>query len=260
MNKNHLKISNELKKKILQMAFEGGSSSAHIGGALSITDVIAVLINNGNFTKKEDQLILSKGHACLIYYAALMQTGKIGEELISTFEKDGSPLMGHPIKNLKLNINYSTGSLGMGLSLGIGNCIANKKLKNNTNTFVILGDGECNEGSIWEAAMSASHYKLDNLIAIVDNNGFQQTGSTNFILRNENLFEKFKSFNWDTIEIDGHNFDEIENAIKINSNKPKAIIAKTIKGKGVSFIENDNSWHHKILTKINLENALKELN
>lgn len=260
MNKNHLKISNELKKKILQMAFEGGSSSAHIGGALSITDVMAVLINNGNFTKKEDQLILSKGHACLIYYAALMQIGKIDEELISTFEKDGSSLMGHPIKNLKLNINYSTGSLGMGLSLGIGNCIANKKLKNNTNTFVILGDGECNEGSVWEAAMSASHYKLDNLIAIVDNNGFQQTGSTNFILKNNNLFEKFKSFGWDTIEIDGHNFDAIEGALQINSKKPKAIIAKTIKGKGISFIENDNSWHHKILSKINLENALKELN
>jgi transketolase len=259
MNKNYLQISKELKKKILQMAFEGGSSSAHIGGALSITDVMAVLIGNEQFTKKKDQLILSKGHSCLAYYAVLMQIGKISEELISAFEKDGSPLMGHPIKNLALNINFSTGSLGMGLSLGVGSCIANKKLNNNINTIVILGDGECNEGSVWEAAMSASHYNLDNLVAVVDNNGFQQTGSTNFILKNENLFEKFKSFNWDVAEIDGHNFDEIEKVLNVNSKKPKAIIAKTIKGKGVSFIENNNSWHHKILSKINLENALKEL-
>ena len=180
---------------------------------------------------------------------------------MKTFEKNDTNLLGHPVINRNLGIDFSNGSLGMGLSLGIGVAISSKKKKKNFNVYVIIGDGECNEGSIWEAAMAAPNFKLDNLYAIIDKNNFQQTGSNKEIMNVENLKDKWSSFGWYTTELDGHNIKYLQNFFKESKNikKPKAIIANTIKGKGFSFSENNNDWHHSVLSKSFHETALKEL-
>ena len=266
--KNIKKFSLEVKKNILEMALAAGASSAHFGGALSIVEIISILFahqmkidkKNVNWEKR-DRFILSKGHACLAYYAALCEIGYISKEELKTFEKNDSNLLGHPVKNIKLGIDFSNGSLGMGLSLGIGVALSSKKKKLNFNVYVILGDGECNEGSVWEAAMAAPNFKLDNLYVIIDKNNFQQTGSNKEIMSVENLKDKWSSFGWHAIELDGHNIEDLfeffKNSQKIK--KPKAIIANTVKGKGFSFSENNNQWHHSVLTKSLYEKAIKEI-
>ena len=210
--------------------------------------------------ENRDRFILSKGHGCMVYYAALNILGIVSEEQLKTFEKDQTDLPGHPVKNNNLGIDFSTGSLGMGLSLGIGVAIALKRKKLNNRVFVLLGDGECNEGSVWESALSAPNLGLNNLTVIIDHNNFQQTGSNKEIMNLDSLEKKWSSFNWKTQNIDGHNLEEIYSAVKDEEKDlPKAIIANTIKGKGFSFSENNNDWHHKIMTKSNYEEALKEL-
>ncbi len=261
-------FSLNLRKNILEMSLAAGASSSHFGGALSIVEIVSVLfahemrIKNGDPNwEKRDRFILSKGHACLAYYAALCEKGFIKKEELKTFEKDNSNLLGHPVLNQKIGIDFSNGSLGMGLSLGIGLSIASKKRGQDIKIYVIVGDGECNEGSVWEAAMAAPNLNLDNLYVIVDKNNFQQTGSNKEIMNTENLREKWNSFGWCTSEIDGHNIEEIiENFKKINNKKkPKAIIANTIKGKGFSFSEDNNDWHHSVLTKKMYDQAIQEL-
>ena len=267
--KNIKKFSLEVKKNILEMALAAGASSAHFGGALSIVEIISILfahqmkIDKKNINwEKRDRFILSKGHACLAYYAALCEIGYISKEELKTFEKNDSNLLGHPVKNIKLGIDFSNGSLGMGLSLGIGVALSSKKKKLNFNVYVILGDGECNEGSVWEAAMAAPHFKLDQLVAFVDRNNFQQTGANKDIMSIGNVAQKFESFGWNVLEIDGHDVGEIYDALSKDTvpGKPTAIVAHTIKGKGFSFSENDNAWHHKILSKSQYELGLTELN
>ena len=260
-------FSKRIRKHILDMALHAGASSSHFGGALSIVEIISTLFSNqmnlnekNRYSETRDRFILSKGHACLAYYAALCEIGFIKKDELKTFEKNDSNLLGHPVANKELGIEFSNGSLGMGLSLGIGLCISSKKKKSNFKVYVILGDGECNEGSVWEAMMAASHFKLDNLYTFIDRNNFQQTGSNNEIMSLENLKSKLISFGWNTIEIDGHNINEISNALNLNDkNRPTAIIANTVKGKGFSFSENNNSWHHAVLTKSTYEKALTEL-
>ncbi len=269
MNLKDLKLfSTKIRKNILLAAFSAGAKSAHIGGALSISDIIAVLygkvmkLNSNNpLDENRDRLILSKGHACLALYSALVEKKFFPKSELENFEKSGSFLLGHPVMNKEKGIEFSTGSLGMGISLGIGVALAAKKKNKNFHTYIIVGDGECNEGSVWESALYAAHAKLDNLTIIIDKNNLQQTGKNQDILNLDNLTEKFKSFNWHTIEIDGHNIESINNTLTINTtnNKPKAIIANTVKGKGVSFFENNNDWHHSILVKKNYDTALKEL-
>ena len=262
------KFALEIRKNILEMAVSAGASSAHFGGALSITEIVSTLFShqmkidkkNPNWDER-DRFILSKGHACLAYYAALCEIGYISKEELKTFEKDDTNLLGHPVINKKLGIDFSNGSLGMGLSLGIGVAIASKRRNKDYKVYVIVGDGECNEGSVWEAAMAAPNFNLDNLYVIVDKNNFQQTGSNKDIMNVDNLKDKWKSFGWDTAEINGHNIQELFNYFKDSDKikKPKAIIANTIKGKGFSFSENNNDWHHSVLTKSFYEKALKEL-
>jgi len=261
-------FSLNVRKNILEMAVSAGASSAHFGGALSITEIISTLfahqmkIDKKNPTWEErDRFILSKGHACLAYYAALCEIGYITKDELKTFEKNDTNLLGHPVINRKLGIDFSNGSLGMGLSLGIGVAISSKKKKKNFSIYVIIGDGECNEGSVWEAAMAAPNFKLNNLYAIIDKNNFQQTGSNKEIMNVESLKDKWASFGWHTVELDGHNIQELHNFFKDSKkiNKPKAIIANTIKGKGFSFSENNNDWHHSVLTKSFYERALSEL-
>ena len=267
--KNVLDFSRSVKRNILDMSLEAGASSAHIGGALSIVEIISFLfnyqmkLNVGNKKKStaSDKFILSKGHACLAYYSALYSSGLISKEEIKSFEKDDSFLAGHPVKNLDLGIDFSTGSLGMGLSIGVGLSIASKKKSSGNQIYVIIGDGECNEGSIWESALCASKYNLDNLNVIIDRNNFQQTGSNDEIMNLGELNSKWRSFGWDTFEIDGHSIDEIFDVFSkiTDEKKPKVIIANTIKGKGFSFSENNNDWHHSIMTKKIYDEAIKEL-
>ncbi len=244
----------------------GASASAHIGGALSLVEIFGVLFSShfkSNSDKFErDRIILSKGHACLALYSLLYEKKLISKDQLDTFEKSESDLLGHPIKNKKIGIDFSTGSLGMGLSLGIGVAISLKKKKIKNKVYIIIGDGECNEGSIWEAAMLAPNLDLQNLVVILDSNGFQQTGSTNEILKNNNIDEKFKSFGWKVINIDGHSLKEIDQAFKeSNSNKkPILINARTVKGKGIKKFENNNVWHHSIITSELYNQCIEELN
>lgn len=269
---NHEKLrlfSQNIRKKILQMAFDAGSSSAHFGGALSIVEILSILFgykmdlkrNQDTYKELRDRFIFSKGHACLAYYASLNLLGYISDEELKTFEKDNSSLAGHPVKNKELGIDFSNGSLGMGLSIGIGLAISSKKKSKPFNVFVVLGDGECNEGSVWEAAMSAPKFGLDNLNVIIDKNNFQQTGSNEEIMNLNNLSEKWKSFGWDVSELDGHNLKELKNYFDTNKNnkKPKVLIANTIKGKGFTFSENNNSWHHSVVTKSIYDQGVEEL-
>jgi len=263
------KFSKNLREKILLMAYTAGSSAAHIGGALSIAEIMSVLYGAlMNFKKNpkeidaRDRFILSKGHACLALYGSLNLKGMISDEELLTFEKKDSSLLGHPVINQEKGIEFSNGSLGMGLSLGIGTAIGFKK-KNETKrkVYVIIGDGECNEGSIWESAMAAPNFNLDNIVVILDKNNFQQTGTNNEIMRNDSLKSKWENFGWNCYEIDGHDVNQLLKVLKLNenNNKPKFVLANTIKGKGIDFTENDNKWHHTILTKSMYEEALKQL-
>jgi len=262
-------VSKNIRKKILKMAMEAGSSSAHIGGALSIADIVATLFfkimkvdKNNPLNDQRDRFILSKGHACLAYYASLSELNYISEDELKTFEKNDTNLPGHPVMNKNLGIEFSTGSLGMGLSLGIGVALSAIKKKKELNVYVLLGDGECNEGSVWEAAMAAPNFKLKNLHVIIDRNNFQQTGKNSEIMNLRNLADKWKSFGWHTQEVDGHDISAlVKNFSKLDAiNQPKAIIANTIKGKGFSKFENDNKWHHSVLTKSLYEEAIEEIN
>ena len=260
-------LTKVIRKDILTISLAAGASSSHFGGSLSTVEILATLYSSilkfdaaNPLWEDRDRFILSKGHACLGYYSVLSEKGYFSKESLKSFEKDGSFLLGHPVINKKKGIEFSNGSLGMGLSLGIGVAIAAKRKKKNYKVFVLIGDGECNEGSVWEASMSAAHFKLDNLTAIVDNNNLQQTGSNEEIMSSKNLAEKWRSFNWDVLEIDGHNIEQILAAFKKVSEKPKLIFAKTVKGKGFSFAENNNDWHHKIMTKKKYDEAMEEIN
>ena len=258
----------EARKNILKMAYSAGSASAHVGGALSIIDVIVILfksilkIREGKkILIERDKFILSKGHGCLAYYSVLINEGFIDNKELISFEKSGSDLMGHPIINKNKGIEFSTGSLAMGLSIGVGLAIAKKIKKTKHKVYVVIGDGECNEGAIWESAMSAYKYNLDNLVVILDKNNFQQTGSTKEIMDTFNLENKWQSFGWDVITIDGHNHQEIFNELKKDNKKdiPKILIANTIKGKGISLFENNNQWHHSVVSKKIFDEAIQEL-
>ena len=263
-------FAKNLRITILNMALEAGASSSHFGGALSMVEIISTLfaykmkhkkIISDEFNKR-DRFILSKGHACLAYYAALHEIGLIPKGLLKTFEKNNSSLAGHPVKNKEIGIEFSNGSLGMGLSIGIGLAISAKKKQSNFKTYVILGDGECNEGSVWEAAMSAPKFKLNNLNVVIDRNNFQQTGSNNEIMDLGNLKNKWKNFGWEAEELDGHDIKKLVNYFDKNKNnsQPKVLIANTVKGKGFSFSENNNTWHHSVMTKNIYEKAIKEIN
>jgi len=259
-------LAKRLRKNILDMSLVAGSASSHFGGALSCIDIVAVLFQNiinydkDNFKDlSRDRFVLSKGHACMALYSILYELELLNDDDLNSFEKSESILLGHPVKNLDKGIEVSTGSLGMGVSVSMGFAIAAKKKKIENKIYAILGDGECNEGSVWEVALSAPKFNLDNLVLIIDRNNFQQTGKSNDILDLNSLNSKWKSFNWDVCEINGHDIIEIYDAIKKETKLPKVIIANTIKGKGFSFSENNNDWHHKILTRNQYEEALKEL-
>lgn len=261
-------MATRMRRSILDMALAAGGSSSHFGGGLSIVDIVATLFGQvmrydpKNPTWEErDRFILSKGHGCLGYYAALSDIGVLSRDELMSFEKTGSPLLGHPVINRDKGIEFSTGSLGMGLSLGIGVAVAGQRRGRGHHVYVVLGDGELNEGSNWEAFLAAPHFRLGNLTAIVDRNGLQQTGSNDEIMPLGNVAEKLRAFGWDVREVDGHDVDAVHGALTTERRPdvPRAIVAKTVKGKGFSFSENDNDWHHKVLSKPQYETAVAEL-
>jgi transketolase len=260
-------IAKSLRMNVLKMITHAGSG--HTGGSLSAAEIITVLffkkmkINPKNPKWEErDRFILSKGHACPVVYAALAKLGFFPEEELLTLRKLGSRLQGHPDRQLTPGIEMSTGSLGQGLSVANGLALGLKLDRKKSKVYVLLGDGESQEGQIWEAAMTAGHYKLDNLCAILDYNQMQIDGFVNEIKRIEPLKEKWEAFGWKTIEIDGHSFPEIINALDASDKikgKPTMIIARTVKGKGVSFMEFNNYFHGKAPSKEEYEKAIKEL-
>ena len=270
MNKQEIlkveKFSQSMRKNILFAAKNAGASSAHIGGALSAVEIISVLYStvmdikkNSKLKANRDRFILSKGHGCLAYYAALVEKKYIKKKDLETFEKNESLLLGHPVMNRDIGIEFSNGSLGMGLSLAVGVAISLKKRKLKNKIYVLLGDGECNEGSVWEAAMCPPNFNLNNICVIIDKNNFQQTGSNKDIMNPRSLAAKWKSFGWEVESIDGHKIKEIYRTLVHRSDKPRAIIANTVKGKGFKEFENNNEWHHKIITTSHYKKLIKEI-
>ena len=257
----------EIRKNIVKMVTE--AKSGHPGGSLSGADILTYLyFNEMNIdstnasTIDRDRFVLSKGHASPLLYAVLAEKGIIDKEDLKTFRKIDSKLQGHPNMNYVAGVDMSTGSLGQGISTAVGMAIANK-LDNKTDTiYALLGDGECQEGQVWEAAMAAAHYKLNNLCAIVDFNNLQIDGDIKEVMNPTPLDKKFEAFNWNVIVINGHDFDEIASAFKQareREDKPTVIIAHTIKGKGVSYMENNYAWHGVAPNEEQLAQALKEL-
>ena len=259
----------EVRRNILKMV--QNAKSGHPGGSLSGADILTVLYEKclnipTNWDKdsdfdKRDRFIISKGHASPLLYAILAQHGIISKDELLTFRKMNSKLQGHPARGYLPGIETSTGSLGQGLSVGCGIAMGLKLDKNPAKVVVYMGDGELQEGSCWEAFMQAAHRNLDNLIAIIDRNKLQIDGCTENVMALGDVSEKIKAFGWNVIEIDGHNIEEIYSAVEKakESDKPFAIIARTIKGKGVSFMENQAGWHGKAPNDEQLELALKEL-
>jgi transketolase len=259
LNKNIIK-PNELRKVILSMIYS--AQSGHIGGSFSIAEIISSLYNNFDLDSgNKDKLILSKGHAAPAIYAALYLRNIIDEEQLKSFRQVNSVLQGHPDKVRLSNVVATTGSLGQGLSISIGHAIGHK-LKNNENkVFCILGDGEMQEGQIWESLMLAPKFNLNNLFVIIDRNNAQNDGYVRNILdldAGSNLREKIKSFNWCVKEVDGNDYKSFTKSISPHSSKPTCIIANTIKGKGVKIMEHP-SWHAKAPNKEEYELAMKEL-
>ena len=247
------KIANELRCDVIKMIYI--AKSGHPGGSLSAADIVTALyfkimkVDPTNpMWPNRDRFILSKGHACPIWYAALSKKGYFDREILWKLREINHPLQGHPDMNKTVGVDMTTGSLGHGLSLGCGMAFYAKFFKKNYYTYVLLGDGEINEGIIWEAAMTASKYKLDNLIPFIDYNHLQIDGTTEEVMPLEPLVDKWKAFNWHVQSINGHNIKEIIEAVNIakkTKNIPSIIIANTIKGKGVPFMEGECDWHGK---------------
>ena len=261
-------IAKDIRIDIVEMVSE--AKSGHPGGSLSIADILTVLyFEEMNIRVDEpkwedrDRFVLSKGHAAPALYATLAKRGFFPREELKSLRKFKSNLQGHPDKKHMPGVDMSTGSLGQGISAAVGMALSAKLGNDNYRTYTLLGDGEIQEGQVWEAAMFAGHKKLDNLVVIIDNNGLQIDGNIEEVCSPYPIDEKFKSFNFHVINIDAHNFDEIKMAFdeaRSIKDKPTTIIAKSIKGKGISFMENQACWHGSAPNEEQYELAMKELN
>jgi len=250
-------VAQDMRQDILRMGLQTGLNGAHFGGGLSLVEIMAVLYKSVMRVNpaaprwpERDRFILSKGHGAMAYYAALKQAGFVTDEELMTFKSNQTFLYGHPSMNPDKGIEFSSGSLGLGLALGVGTAIGLRKRGNNqSRVFVLMGDGECGEGSVWESAASAAHFGLTNLVAIIDKNGLQYDGPTRDVLNMDGMAEKWESFGWQARTVDGHNLAELLDAFEGPGNQPTVIVANTVKGKGVSFMENNPAWHHNRLTQ-----------
>ena len=260
-------IAKNVRKRIIEMLY--GCKGPHIGSSFSAVEILISLyfrclsVSPEKCRDKDrDRFILSKGHGCPALYAVLAERGFFSEKILQGFSIDGGTLEQHPTRNIKWGLEVSSGSLGHGLSIGAGMAVAAKADKAKHRVFVLMSDGETNEGSVWEAAMLAAQHKLDNLIAIVDYNKIQALGRTEEVIDMEPYAEKWRSFGWAVREIDGHNFTQIINALEkvpFQPKKPSIVIAHTLKGKGVSFMEDKLLWHYRCPDKEEYEKALKEI-
>ncbi len=265
---DQLKIrAKQIRRDIIEMTY--AAASGHPGGSLSATEILTALYfsamkhdpKNPKWADR-DRLILSKGHASPLLYSVLAEAGYFERSLLPTFRKLGSPLQGHPDMRKLAGVEASTGSLGQGLSIGIGHALARRLDNKSFYTYVVMSDGETNEGQTWEAAAMAAHHRVDHLIGILDYNKFQLDDSTKMICNMEPMVGKWENFGWHVQEIDGHDFEQIlpalQSAQKVK-NQPAIIVAHTIKGKGVSFMENNNHFHGVAPTQEEMQRALKEL-
>ena len=260
--------ANDIRIGIIEAVYAG--KSGHPGGALSCADILAVLyFNQMNINPEKpndgarDRFVLSKGHSAPVLYSTLANRGYFDKEELKTLRHIESNLQGHPDMNKVPGVDMTTGSLGQGLSVANGMAMNSKLNKDGYRVYCLLGDGEIEEGQIWEAAMTAAHYKLDNLCVIVDNNNLQIDGAITEVMSSYPIDEKFKSFGFEVINIDGHNIEQIIRALdkaKMIKGKPTCIIAKTTKGKGVSFMENQVGWHGKAPNEEQYKIAIQELN
>lgn len=268
MTNEELKVhAKNIRRNIVTEVYS--AKSGHPGGSLSAADILTELyfeqmdINKDNVnTIDRDRFVLSKGHASPLSYATLAEKGFIEVEDLKGFRHIDSKLQGHPNMNYVPGVDMSTGSLGQGISCAVGMAITNKVDGNNHRIYALLGDGECEEGEVWEAAMAASHYKLDNLCAILDYNHLQIDGNIEDVISPEPFMSKFEAFGWNVLDVNGHDFDELRNTFeqaKQVKDKPTVIIAHTIKGKGVSFMENNYAWHGAAPNQEQYEQAMEEL-
>ena len=255
--KNIDQLSKKIRKNILKISH--AAKSAHIASSLSIVDLIVTIYFNFMQKDKKNIFILSKGHACLAQYCLLYELGYIKKKTLDTFGKNGTILMSHSSHKVP-GVNLSTGSLGHGLPVSTGIALSKKIINKNGKVFVLLSDGELNEGSNWESLLFISHHNLNNLVIIIDYNKIQSLDFVNKTLKLQPLKKKFTSFGCKVLEIDGHNHKEIFNSLKNSSNRPLVIIANTIKGKGISFMENKVLWHYKPPNDHELKLGLEELN
>lgn len=268
MNNNQFtEISKEIKETLLKAIHQAGSG--HPGGSLSAVEIMTVLYfdemnidpKNPNMENR-DRFVLSKGHAAPVLYATLGQAGYFDKEEVLSLRKIGGKFQGHPCKDKVVGVEMSTGSLGQGISVAVGMALSDKLDKKDARVYALLGDGELQEGIVWEAVMAAAHYKLKNLTVIVDWNGLQIDGKNDDVMTVKPIDEKFKAFGWDVIVINGHDFDEIKKAFEHARNekeKPTVIIAKTHKGNGVSFMQDNAGWHGKAPNDEQLKQALEEI-
>ncbi len=260
--------AHDIRREIIDASHDVGRQGVHIGSALSTSDILAVLYADvikydvtNPLSPDRDFFILSKGHAYLGYYATLAKAGFFSnEDIKQQFMTDNGWLPVHPIRNLEKGIEFSGGSLGMGMPFAVGKAFALKLDGKSNRVYSLVGDGECDEGSVWEAIISASHLGLNNLTVIVDCNGYQQDGLVQDVL-DLNIVQLVQACGWNVIEVDGHNHEELRLAFskEFLNEKPKCIVARTVKGKGVSFMENDNSWHHAFMNEKQYQQAKDEL-
>ena len=257
-----------IRQLIVETAY-GCGQSAHIGGALSMVELLntlfgEVLVHRPDMPDWDgrDMFILSKGHAVLGYLAVLHHYGYFDAAKLKTFQTNGSDLIAHPVKKIALGIESSNGSLGQGLSFGLGLALGMKKRQQDRRVYVMLGDGECNEGSVWETAASAAELGANNLTAIIDENGFRNDGANATYQNRISLAKIWDAFGWNVIAVDGHDHEQILNAFskaKETTDAPTAIVAKTVKGKGISFMENNNDWHHNRITANSFADCMTSL-
>lgn len=258
-------ICHDIRVNIIEMAYHAGKNSAHCGGSLSAVEILAVLYHKFlkwdiNDLDNRDRVIISKAHASLVQYCVLESKGLLTSEELATFEQNGSKYTVHAHKNLKKGFEFSGGSLGLGISYAVGVAYALKEKGSNSRVYVLLGDGECDEGVVWEALMFAKHNSLSNLTVIVDHNHLQADGFVEDVLDTTDLAEKFRAFGFCTICVDGHSLSELSDAYsKPSTSQPTAIIAETVKGKGISFMENKYNWHFTVLPEGKYKKALAEL-
>jgi len=254
--KNTIKLSKQIRKDVLYLSYL--KKTAHLGSSLSCADIISYVYQTVVKKNSQNKFILSKGHAATSLYSALFRKKFISKKIFMSYCNPGSLLEEHPSPKIN-GVECATGSLGHGLPFGCGIALANKIKGNDYKTLVLISDGECNEGTTWESALFAASQRLSNLVLFIDYNKWQATGRSEEIMMIKPLHEKFKSFGWDAIVIDGNNIKQIDKAFLKRNKRPKVIVANTIKGKGVSVMEDNNNWHYRSPSKLEIDLFLKEI-